>query len=237
MIDEKDYQIGMLRLERIVERNRTVHDADDRWCVNECKLCGYIWNAESESERPNVCPMCRSSLWDRPNVRKVMCYRCGHEWITSSESPMMCPSCKSRRWKNELLPLECCRCGSTWEDTFKQGVPVTCPKCGVLKPEQYKVGRIHKKTLRDVTEHRNNRVSLDESILKEMWGIDEDLFRSVCLRKHGLTSVQADIIVKFDRGESVPDIASDMSVSVSTVMDVVLPFMRLCESMGVRTWS
>lgn len=237
MIDEKDYQMGMLRLERMVERNRTVHDADERWCVNECKLCGYIWNSESGSERPKVCPTCRSSLWDRPNVRKVKCCRCGHEWITSCESPTMCPSCKSRRWKNKLLPLECCKCGSRWEDTLKKGVKVTCPECGVLGEKEYKIGKIHKKSLREVTDHRNSRVSLNENILDDMWSRDEDIFKAVCLRNHGLTSEQADIIVKFDNGESVPDIAADMSMSVSAVMDVVLPYMRLCESMGVRSWS
>ena len=165
------------------------------------------------------------------------CNRCGHEWITACESPMMCPSCKSRRWKNRMLPLECCRCGTRWQDALKQGVPVKCPECGPIGSDEYKVGKIHKKTLRGVTDHRNNPISLSESILREMWDTDEDLFRSICLRNHGLTSVQADIIVRFDRGESVPDLASDMSVSVSTVMDVILPFMKLCESMGVRSWS
>lgn len=237
MIDEKDYQMGMLRLERIAERSRTVHDGDDGWRVNECRLCGHVWNSAAGSERPKMCPMCRSSLWNRPNVRKVRCYRCGHEWNTALDSPVMCPSCKSKRWKSKTLSLGCCICGACWEDPLKQGVPVSCPECGVLGDKDYKVGKIHKKTLRDVTDHRGSEILLDEGILNEMWGRDGDIFRAVCLRNHGLTSEQADIIVRFDRGEPVPDIASEMSMPVSKVMDVVLPYMELCESMGVRAWS
>ena len=238
MIDENDYQMGMKRLGRIVEQNRSVHEADDRWCVNECRLCGYVWNAENGGERPKVCPMCRSSLWDREDAKKVRCHRCGHEWITSSgRDPVMCPSCKSRRWKRKKLPIICNRCGERWNDQLKDGETVCCPVCGPLGPGEYRLGKTRRRSLKDVANPERTGMELTEDMLRDMWKEDEDLFRVVRLRNSGLTSDQADIIVRFDRGTMVPDIAIQMSMSVSAVMDVVLPYMALCESMGVRSWS
>ena len=227
---EKGYESGMLHLALIAERGRAAGDGDSRLRINECNLCGYVWSARGGCGRPKVCPECRSSLWDRPDVRKAVCCRCGHEWITDSH-PVMCPSCKSRRWENELLPLECRRCGIRWNDALKRDDPVTCPKCGILGAGEYKVGKIRKKAL-------NNKGSpMDEKVLKEMRSIDKDVFIAACLRNHGLTPDQADIIVRFNRGESVPCIASDMSVPVSAVMNAILPYMELCESAGMKARS
>lgn len=53
----------------------------------------------------------------------------------------------------------------------------------------------------------------------------------------GLRQSKADIIVRFDRDESVPEIASSMGISVSEVMDSVIQYMKLCESLGVKSWN
>ena len=91
--------------------------------------------------------------------------------------------------------------------------------------------------MKDVTDRRKRSIPLDEKILKEMWDTEGDLYRTVLLRKHGLTPEQADIIVRFDCDESVPEIASSMGISVSEVMDSVIQYMKLCESLGVKSWN
>lgn len=86
-------------------------------------------------------------------------------------------------------------------------------------------------------EREKRGIPLNEKVLGEMWGTEGDYYRVVLLRKRGLTPEQADIIVRFDKDESIPDIASSMGISVSTVMNSVVPYMELCESMGVRSWN
>ncbi|TQS78441.1 MAG: hypothetical protein A3204_05310 [Candidatus Methanarcanum hacksteinii] len=70
-----------------------------------------------------------------------------------------------------------------------------------------------------------------------MWSNDDDLFREVTLRNNGFSPEQVTVIVRFDRGIPVPTIASDVSMSVSQVMNIILPYMAICESLGVESWS
>ncbi len=235
LIDENDYQIGMRRLERIINQNQSCESTDNN-PINQCKLCGYVWNTGGNDEKPKICPLCRSTLWDCEEARKVKCLRCGYIWLTK-KNPSKCPSCGSKRWNKETLAIICKKCGMRWEDKVKDGIPISCPVCGDLESDEYKVGRIRKESLKDVTDRRKRSIPLDEKILKEMWDTEGDLYRSVLLRKHGLTPEQADIIVRFDHDESVPEIASSMGISVSEVMDSVIQYMKLCESLGVKSWN
>ena len=235
MIDESDYQIGMKLLERIIKQNRSSKGIDDSGMMNECKLCGYVWNTRKGENNSKLCPSCRSSLWDRSDVREVRCNRCGHAWITAKKNPPKCPDCGSKRWEAETIKIICSKCGMRWDDQMREGRPIVCHVCGELGPDDYIFGRARKGTLKDVTKNRTSLMNKD--VLIEMWSNDDDLFREVTLRNNGFSPEQATVIVRFDRGIPVPTIASDVSMSVSQVMNIILPYMAICESMGVESWS
>lgn len=237
MIDENNYQIGMRRLERIIGPNRSYEGSDDCNQINECKLCAYVWSTDSKEKRSQVCPSCRTTRWNCEDVREVRCLRCGYDWITSRKKPSKCPSCGSKRWDKETLPIICKKCGMRGDDKMKDGDPIICQVCGDLSPDEYRIGKTRKDSLKDVMEREKCGIPLNEKVLGEMWGTEGDYYRVVLLRKRGLTPEQADIIVRFDKDESIPDIASSMGISVSTVMNSVVPYMELCESMGVRSWN
>ncbi len=221
--------MGMRRLGRIVIQTKSCEATGK---VRSCRLCGHIWESKKSSGEPKCCPKCRSSLWDRQAVGTVTCRRCGHMWSTTMEHPPKCPSCGSKRWDADILTVVCASCGRRWLSILRKGDSVRCPVCGELGPGGY-----HIEGAKRSGRPRRMEVPLSEDILLVMWRMDNELNRAVFLRNSGLTPEQADVIVSFDRGDSVPEIASRMSMPVSEVMESVLPFMGLCESMGAKSWS
>lgn len=237
-MDEEGYQKGMKRLGRMAVQNAPMEKAGEEMRSNQCKLCGYVWKTGMDDDVPRVCPECKTSLWNRKGARKVKCKRCGHTWATTTKAPAMCPSCKSRRWKSATLTIVCKRCGSSWDDTLKKGDIVSCPACGVLFKDEYSVCKPRKVSLKNVTDpKRKKTVPLTEKTLRDMWKEENSMYKAVLLRKCGLSQEQADIIARFDSGEYVPEIAVDMRIPLSRVMDSVIPYMELCEYLGVRSWN
>jgi predicted Zn-ribbon and HTH transcriptional regulator len=224
--------MGMRRLERIVMQGQSGAVSKRPHNVRACRLCGHVWESRKEGGEPKNCPKCRTSLWDNRKVELVACRRCGHTWATTIAHPSKCPSCGSKRWDVESLTVVCVKCGCRWNSSFRNGEAVCCPKCGELEPEGYRVDSARRSRGRS-----HEGASLSEGMLKAMWEMDDDLERALLLRNNGLTPEQADAIVSFDRGASVPDIAARMSMPVCEVMDAVLPFMSLCESLGAKSWS
>ena len=49
----------------------------------------------------------------------------------------------------------------------------------------------------------------------------------------GMTVDQSDVVILFDGGVPIPEIASRMSMSVSDVMDILVPYMDACEARRV----
>ncbi|MBP5203097.1 MAG: hypothetical protein J6Z16_00395 [Candidatus Methanomethylophilaceae archaeon] len=222
----------MRRLERIVMQGQSGAVRERPYKVRTCRLCGHVWESRKEGGEPNNCPKCRTSLWDNQKVELVSCRRCGHTWATTMARPSKCPSCGSKRWDAETLTVVCGTCGCRWDSSLRKGEPVSCPECGDLEPGGYRVESVKRARGRI-----RGGAPLSEGMLKAMWEMDDDLDRALLLRNNGLTPEQADAIVSFDRGATVPDIASRMSMPVSEVMDAVLPFMSLCESLGAKSWS
>jgi len=235
MIDESEFQMGMRRLERILHDGVQTVDADPEVRMNVCKMCNHVWRSRGDST-PKHCPACRSTLWDSDEARTVRCYRCGHTWTTTRADIVRCPACRSKKWDRETVMLVCRRCGSRWEDTVRDGAEVSCPECGVLSRSDYRAASKEKETLATVSKpHRDS--ALSEDALRSMWEEDGDLVRSMYLRNLGMSAEQADVIVQFDGGMTATEIACRMSMPVCDVMRIVLPYMELCESMGVRSWS
>ena len=101
-----------------------------------CKVCSYTWmarrcrKASGDSEvyaKPRICPGCHSILWDREDVVKRTCKRCGYTWF-SSMNPNRCPQCRTHRWNEDRNPCKCNFCGYTWERKVDK-MPKTCPNC------------------------------------------------------------------------------------------------------------
>lgn len=128
-MDESEFKDRMGRLSRIVQANRESGNGPEaRQCL--CRICGHRWNARTESARPRTCPSCRSSLWDRKELRTVRCYRCGHEWRTSLPHPPRCPSCTSDKWDLKTVAVRCRKCSSVWYDPLSVDKISKCPQCG-----------------------------------------------------------------------------------------------------------
>ena len=230
-----EFQLGMKRLERILntwDMNGATHQKSDsgEYEVNECRICGHIWRTRSDSV-PKTCPACRTSLWNREGVKEKRCYRCGHIWHSSLENPARCPSCKSKVWNRENLRVTCRRCGSKWESPLKNGCDVVCPTCGRLDPDDYSISaRIFKRRV-EIPKEMNEGLTPD--VITEMHSIEGDLFRSMFLRDRGLTPLQADVIVLYDKGIPVSKISSEMGVAVSDIIMMIVQYRHLMESMGV----
>ena len=235
-MDEWEFQLGMERLRNMVSDAPASHIGDEESVgKNVCRMCHHTWSSQGKS-KPKVCPKCRSTLWDCDTAKRVVCYRCGYGWVTVKSHPTKCPSCGSKRWEQKMLRITCNKCGQHWEDPLKEGSSVTCPSCGILGSGDYTINRIRVKSLAGTLGSGRDSL-LDEELLRGMQTAGDELQKTLFLRRNGLTSEQADIIVMFDRGDNVPSIASLLSVPVSQVMDVVIEYMRVSEAMGMKSWS
>ena len=109
----------------------------DEAMIYMCNICHHRWTPSKNRvrqsggnplQKPKVCPKCRSALWNREDMVKNKCRRCGHEWVAVSDSVYKCPKCLSARWR---VPPEYCRCkicGYVWEKKTK-ATPKACPSC------------------------------------------------------------------------------------------------------------
>ena len=230
-----EFQLGMKRLKRVLntwDAANTIHRKNDTgdFGVNECRVCGHIWRTRSGSV-PKTCPACRSSLWNRDDIQEKRCYRCGHVWHSSLDNPARCPSCKSKVWYREILAVTCKKCGSRWESPLKNGYDVTCPKCGQLDTKDYSVSSTRSPEGGIEVFDGKNQGFTPEAVVK-MRTIEGDIFRSLFLRECGLTPLQADVIVLYDKGIPVPKISSEMDVPLSNIIPIVVRYRHLMESMG-----
>ena len=237
MMGESEFQVGMKRLERILNESRLSTDdrdaSDGR--MNVCRICKHVWTSR-EDKSPRLCPSCRSAFWNSDDLKTVKCFRCGHTWTTSKDEVTRCPNCRSKKWNQKTVVLLCRKCGSRWIDTLRADEDVLCPKCGLLRREDYRTTSQGKETLSNFSEPPS-KIILNEDMLRRMWSENDALLRSACLRNQGISAEQADILVQFDEGATAIEIARRMSLPVCDVMRAVLPYMNLCESMGVRSWS
>ena len=221
-MDETEFKDGMEKLSRIVRSNHENIPAAavDRQ-LRTCKICGYRWDARTGFSRPRLCPSCRSTLWDRDDVRKVRCFRCGHIWTTSLAHPLRCPSCASDRWYLETVEMRCRTCSSKWLDPLPAGRVPECPQCGP-------VGRkgISVISQKDTAPKKNSLGRVRP--LPELYGmflnrggavVDEGVM--IC---QGFTAEQAGILHEFMCGSGAVDIARRNRKTLAEVLDVVSPY-------------
>lgn len=99
-----------------------------------------------------------------------------------------------------------------------------CPKCGVIERTGITVSPRR-------SESSKAYPVLNEKMLNEMREQDDDYYKTVSLMNHGISSRDADIIIRFDRGRTAVSIAAELSISIADVMLTLTPYFNLLESM------
>ncbi len=188
MIEESEFQKGMKRLERILNERRLSKDGHDGsdGRMNICRVCNHAWASRGDAP-PKLCPACRSRFWNRDDLRTVRCLRCGHSWTTTKDEITRCPNCRSKKWDQKTVALICRKCGSRWNDTLRADEDVLCPKCGLLRREDYRTTSQGKETLANFSEPPS-KIALNEDMLRRMWSENDALLRSACLRNQGISA-------------------------------------------------
>lgn len=101
----------------------------------------------------------------------------------------------------------------------------TCPQCGQIPREKLIIlpDSANNKSEISKTEQRNPTV-VPQEIIEMVDNEPENLSKLQSLIKNGLSPNEAKIIISFISGENVLSIASTFKISVSEVMDIVVPY-------------
>ena len=218
-MDESEYQLGMARLMRITNRMKdsAVSSQSPEVVGNYhiCKICGHSWKVRAASPEPKSCPKCRSTMWNSPMARNVVCARCGYRWNTNRERPSMCPRCKSRTYDSLMLQIKCRTCGAVWESRMDwQSEKVLCPNCG-SKP---------KKDVFVVRQKENEKREVTEEQIEDLKNQTDDYSKYVYLRKIGATTVETDILMRYFNHDKPVKIAMDLDIPLGLVFETIAPY-------------
>lgn len=189
-----------------------------------CSMCGHTWTSRL-GKRPVACPGCHSTKWGRSSARQVKCQRCGHIWITGDVAPLRCPSCKSKKWEPKLIEVRCKVCGRRWSDPMRSGEALACPGCG----QSSRKGMVVSNRPRKASE----LACFSPSSIEEMRRKKDERSKIEFLTGRGMTTEEAQIVVRFDSGMRVVPISMELNVSLESVMDAVIPFMDACKEAGL----
>lgn len=222
-MDESEFKDRMDRLSRIVQANRESGNGPEaRQCL--CRICGHRWNARTESVRPRTCPSCRSSLWDRKELRTVRCYRCGHEWRTSLPHPPRCPSCTSDKWDLKTVAVRCRKCSSVWYDPLSVDKISKCPQCGPVPRDMISPASKKSMTQNMKTNQRRRGSSPPSEMYDVFNGSDSADISEKALIGKGFSAEQAGILHEFICGAGAVEIACRRGKSLEEVLNVVSPY-------------
>lgn len=130
-LEREDYERGMRSLAAIARRGSRfpapASGVPSPKAMNVCIICGNMWQAGS---RPERCPSCRSTMWNRHDLHRHICKSCSHRWVSAIESPKRCPSCHTRNWDTDSRRYECASCGHRMSSPLDREGPSHCPECG-----------------------------------------------------------------------------------------------------------
>lgn len=220
-MDETEYQLGMARLIRIANRLKENHPVvqspEKVGDYHVCKLCGHSWKVRKSSPEPKSCPSCRSTMWNDQFARPIVCARCGYKWKTNLEKPTMCPKCKCRTYDITELQVKCRRCGTVWMDKMEWKCDeVCCPVCGRIPKEEVTLVKVKRQTIPpEVTDEQAN-------CLKEQ---TDEYSKYVYLKKMGLTSTEADIVMLYLNNVRPVEIALNLDVPLGLVFETIVPYL------------
>lgn len=194
-----DYSIGMTRLIDIAtNRGGALTDTGGgrigRMAErNVCMMCGHTWKKSSVRAPPRVCPACRSSLWNCKDIVRHTCLRCGHSWNSHQEDPLRCPGCKSKIWNKCIDPP------AEAEDDME-----------ALSPP------VDEDVLRKVL----GPSASPDGVLSVLQTSQNDSGKAVALVDKGFSVLDAEIVLRNERGIDAVTIALDTGATFSHVMKV-----------------
>jgi len=218
-MDESEYQMGMARLVRITNRMKEgtspVQSPDAVGNNHICKICGHFWKIRETSPEPKSCPSCRSTIWNSPYARNIVCARCGYRWKTNRERPEMCPQCKSRTYDTLMLKVKCRTCGTVWENRMDwHSEKVVCPHCGPVSKDSIFMVKQKEDVKREVTEEEVNDLKKQT----------DDYSKYVYLKKIGATPMEADILMRYFNRDKPVKIAMDLDIPLGLVFETIAPY-------------
>lgn len=222
-MDDSVFRRRMNRLAGAVEHSEE-EGQDERAGALRCVICGHVWMPRSE-KKPRSCPRCHSTMWDKEAVKIVRCMRCGHSWKTTDDHPIRCPSCRSKKWDMAGVDIVCKHCGAHWTDPLSAGTTLVCPSCGQSDRKGMTVSNKQRRC-----DPANVHVSLP--MIWEMRKKTDDESKVGSLTSHGLSTTDAEIVVRFDRGMRVVPISRELDISLESVMAAVIPYIEACDSAG-----
>ncbi|MCL2148084.1 MAG: hypothetical protein FWH47_01930 [Methanomassiliicoccaceae archaeon] len=187
---------------------------------HKCKRCSHVW--KSRLDAPLVCPHCKSKLWNR-DMERVVCGSCRHAWTCRSDKgvPRKCPSCSSCDVMPEMVECLCVRCG--YGGKMKRNGAGICPICraalslyGGASEKRGGAGR------------RGGRgkasAGVDAAALDILMSDISDTRKIIELEgKAGIGAAEAEILVRFKKGEDPVSIARATDISLNMVLMTTAP--------------
>ena len=183
---------------------------------HRCKQCSHMWMSKLDS--PLACPKCRSKLWDK-EMEKLICRSCGFEWNHRADKGPLekCPDCQSEDLMPELVDCICKRCG--YSGKMKSDRISRCPVCWTTlsvcrEPSVYKEMEAYQRP-------NWNKIYVNSgSVLSAILRSDIDDTKKVIElgSEIGLDTTDAEILVRFSKGEDPVSIARAIDTSLNRVM-------------------
>lgn len=241
MLDQSEFAIAMKSFSSIVLEHRkqsndydSVNEAQSKWNICVCKLCGYMWKARKNITSPKKCPSCGSTLWNKEDAKTIHCYRCNHTWNTRKERPTHCPKCGSRTYDKEMIEVRCMCCGSQWSDKMPlSNTGFSCPQCGEISRRQLMILPDSTSIISDTpSPEQKHTTAIPKDIIEKISKEPENTLKLQSLIKSGLTPTEAKILIDFINGENVLSIASAFNLSVKEVMNIIVPYIETVEAEG-----
>ena len=187
---------------------------------HKCKQCSHMWMSKLDS--PLVCPGCRSKLWDK-DTEKFRCGSCGSKWNHRADRglPEKCPKCRSGDLMPEFVECMCIRCG--YSGKMKSDRVNRCPVCWTAL-SVYSGSPVFRERSAGYQRPNWNKIytSSGQALSAILRSDADDAIKIIEIgSKIGLHITDAEILVRFNKGEDPVSIARATDSSLNRVMMAV----------------
>ncbi|MCL2148077.1 MAG: hypothetical protein FWH47_01895 [Methanomassiliicoccaceae archaeon] len=215
-----------------------------------CAVCGHVWEGRAGKDMPARCPRCDSRRWGK-ELHRHICVACSHEWMGRSEVPLVCPKCLSKSWNKDVRIFSCGECGHVWRagpeerrltlcpecfssastemadrscpgcgyDGLVSVKDDACPSCGAVLPVLRQAGRAS--ACRECQD--GLRTEAYHLAFKVLCSDSTDRKKVKDLVQMGLHPSDADVMIRYSRGEDVTDIARGTGLSIDRIIKTIRP--------------
>jgi len=231
------------RLERIIYvlRQRydgTAADVETEDCsdMHTCYICGHSWKRTKNHPNPRICPVCKSTLWNRKDARKCLCKRCDHVWFSVDPHPLRCPNCKTKTWDAQYLMVRCEICGTKWKDAFRVSKNFRCPVCGPIDQSRVKVVSRYQTYQKKVDNDPDKRTIITREVSDVIISTTDVDSRTKAMMDNGLSVIEAEVLSKFIEGDDPITLARRNRISLHEVMMIIVSYVRESTERGDARW-